>query len=182
MNSDEQRQRASERFDDTRTEPENPAELEAWDDFALIADHLENAEVVALPADFAQQVRGEIRQIQWRRDAVLVLQTAMVTSLILTFVAASALGFDWWERLLAVVRPSNLAAYWTPFAGLLSSADFDFGGLYALAAPFVRILPGAFLAAAVAALLLEIAIFRLLRIGPFQLKPANSDTPHTLLP
>ncbi|RYD64993.1 MAG: hypothetical protein EOP84_32285 [Verrucomicrobiaceae bacterium] len=182
MNSEEEKLRASERFDEAGAAPENPAELETWEDFALIANHLETVDVVVLPTDFAQQLQREIRDIQRRRDLVLVLQTAFVTSLILTFVAATALGFDWWERLLAAVRPNNLAAYWTPFAGLLSSPDLDARGIYVLVAPFARLLPGAFLAATIAALLLEIAIFRLLRIGPFQMKTANSDTPHTSYP
>jgi len=59
MNSEEQKRRASERFDEAGAAPENPAELETWEDFALIANHLETVDVVVLPTDFAQQLQRE---------------------------------------------------------------------------------------------------------------------------
>jgi hypothetical protein len=182
MNSDEQDLRASERFDETAgTEPGDAAELEAWGDFALIADHLQSSEPVALPVDFAQQVQRKIRQVQRRRDAVLVLQTAFVTGLILTFVAAAALGFNWWQRLLTGVQPENVAALVRALSASFADFGLDLRQLQERVKPFIRLLPGAFLCAAIAALLIEIAVFRLLRIGPFRLKPALHQSSHDSL-
>ena len=182
MSTDDQHLRASERFDQTGgAAPENPAELDAWGDFALIAEHLEKADVIALPDGFPQEVRRRIQQAQRRSDLLLVLQTGCVTGLILTRVAATALGFDWWQQLLGALQAGALTGYWTALLGILPAVDLDPQAIYLLAEPFLRVLPGAFLVATIAALLLELAIFRLLRIGPFRLKANNPHTPDDLI-
>lgn len=182
MSAEGQDLRASERFDESvRSAPDDSAEHDAWEDYSLIADHLRNAEVITLPVDFAQEVQRKIIQRQRRRDLLLVLQTGFVTALILTFVAATALGFNWWERLLDIARPGNVSAAWAAFSASLPAADLELSALYLEAKPFLRFLPGGFLVAAIAALLLELAVFRLLRIGPFQLKAENPSNPHDIL-
>ncbi len=183
MSGDEDRLRASERFDEAASaDPENAAELDAWEDFSLIAGHLQHSEIVTLPPDFAEQVQRRIQDERSKRDFVLVLQTASLTGLILTLVAATALGVNWWQRLLDFVEPGNLARLSAPFTFDAAKAGLDIRTLYQHVEPFLHLLPGAFLTTTIAALLLELAIFRLLRIGPFQLKAANPRTYSHSLP
>jgi hypothetical protein len=43
----------------------------------------------------------------FRRDALVIFKVGLVTALILTFVVALALGFDWWPRVLAALQPAT---------------------------------------------------------------------------
>lgn len=169
MNPEEQQPHASECFDTGAPSPEMDAS-EDWDDWALIADHLQTHEMVALPEDFSQQVQGAIRRARFWSDLLLVAQTAGVTGIILTCVTAWALGFDWWARLHAAAQPENVEALVRTVAAALPRDTSRLNALYHAAAPVLRLLPAALLSTATLALLIECAVFRFLRIGPFRLK------------
>jgi hypothetical protein len=127
--------------------------------------------VVVLPADFTQQVRRAAIRAQRRKDAVLILQTAILTGLVLTLVVASALGADWWQRLLASLQPGSIAEALSRLAADLQPAIPAFSSLAVLAERAWRFLPIALFATAILAIAIELAVFRLLRVGPFHRKP-----------
>lgn len=169
MNPEEQQQHASECFDTGVPSPDMDAS-EDWDDWALIANHLQAHEVVALPEDFTQQVQGAIRRARLWSDLLLVAQTAGVTGVLLTCVTAWALGFDWWARLHVAVQPENIELLVRTVAAALPRDTSRFTALYHAVSPTFRLIPVALIFTATLALLIEFALFRFLRLGPFRLK------------
>jgi hypothetical protein len=173
MNPDDSREPLSHRFDEHGVEstPADQWQREDWDAWSMIERHIATREVVALPADFAQRVRRAAIRAQRRKDAVLILQTAIVTGAVLTLVVASALGADWWQRLLATLQPGRIAEVLPRVAADFQTAIPAFSSLATLAERGWRFLPIALFTTAILAIAIELAVFRFLRVGPFHRKP-----------
>ena len=173
MNSDEQREQLSNRFDEpgASSNAGDEWQREDWDAWSSIERHLTTRQVVTLPADFSQRVHLAAKRARRRKDAVLVLQTALVTGLVLTLVVANALGADWWQRLLATLQPASILEFLSRVIADVPSAIPAFTTLAELAERGWRFLPVALFAVAILAIAIELAVFRLLRVGPFLRKP-----------
>jgi hypothetical protein len=172
MTPEEMRQRASELFDESDAHIEAPLleTSEDWNTWASIANHLQSTEVVALPSDFGSRVRGAIRRACIWSEVLLILKVCGATALILTFVMAYALGFDWWHRLSAAVEPAHVAV---SLQTLLTKAGAFLPTLSPLLQLGKRIwplVPIFLITFATAAVIAELALFRFLRLGPFRTK------------
>lgn len=178
MTPEDPRQRASERFDEVGN-PQDVPMMEAsedWEAWMSIATHLQSAEVVTLPDDFAAQVQLAIRRARLWSDLLLVLKVGSVTALVLTLVVGSVLGLDWWQRLSAAAEPANLGA-------LLHSSIARAGMLISALVPLFRIsertlplVPVFLIAIAIVALAAELAVFRFFHLGPFRGKAPLTST------
>jgi hypothetical protein len=145
------------------------------DPWALVSEHLRTSEPVALPADFRASVHRRLRRARRFKDAKLVAGSALVTGTVITFVVTFSLGLDWWKRLLAALQPTSAAALWDAVTERLGSLLHAGESLALALKSLVPFVPFAFLTIAVAALALELALFRYLNLGPFA-RPQQNPT------
>ena len=127
-----------------------------------------------MPADFRDSVRRRLARRRLWNELRLVFATGFFTGAVLTFVFAFALGLDWWHRLMSALSPSALLDYLRLMPPRVAAC---LGGLEAVERGIKGILPFlplALLAAALGALILEVAILRCLRLGPFSTPQQNT--------
>ncbi len=184
MNPEELRQRCSDCFDD----PERAGAGEAMFDgetvqfWTSLARHLQSRHVIAIPADFRDRVHRSVARARIRRDFALLAKVGFGTALIVTFVTAFALEWDWWSRVLAVLDPQAAVALIDSSLRAVFATTIVLSPLVPQSTAFWLLLPLALFAAAAFAATAEFAVFRVLRRGPFATSPtrARRVTSHSL--
>jgi hypothetical protein len=172
MTPEEMRQRASDLFDESGAHIEAPLleTSEDWNTWASIANHLQSAEVVALPNDFGSRVQSAIRRARFWSEVLLILKVCGATALILTFVVANALGFDWWHRLSTAVEPAHVAASLHSLFNKAGTLLPNLSPLLQFGRRIWPLVPLLLITFAITAVVAELALFRILRLGPFRAK------------
>ena len=170
MNRDEWLRRASDALDEESSAaacetPSIDGELFAAH---LVARHLETAHPALLPADFRATTMRAIARAKSRHTLLLIVKVAFVAGAIMSCAVASALGFDLWNGLFGAIK---IDAFTTSFHGILRTFASGLNAAAALfqnARPIWWLLPFPLLAAALFAVFAELALFRLIHLGPFR--------------
>ena len=134
----------------------------------LVARHLETSHPVLPPADFRATTMRAIARTRSRHTFLLIGKVAFVAGAIMSCAVASAFGFDLWNGLFGAIEigafTTSLHNALRTFASGLNTAV----ALFQNARPIWWLLPFPLLAAALFAAFAEVALFRVIHLGPFR--------------
>lgn len=177
MNAEEDAQHGNDRFGEGTAfhgERETGNAI-AW---SHIAQHLESAELVAVPPHFRREVVRRLAHEKLRRDIFFALPAAIVTSAILICLTALVLGLKWWSLATFYVVESGSA--FNLLRSLVGRVAYAFDLVAILVAStrsFWSVVPQALLVVALLAAFAEFAAFRLLlRAGRLAARPSFHPT------